>query len=276
MLGKNYIISASLVLYKTKISDLNNVLQSVIKSNIDILYIIDNSPTNELQRIVESYESKIFEYHFGHGNIGFGRGNNIGLTEAVSIGSKYHIVLNPDIIFNSETIDALADYMDTHKDVGQILPRVIYPNGNIQYLCKRLPTPIDIFCRRIVPNKYIKKINYLFEMHYTGYTKIWNCPILSGCFMFLRTSTLKEVGFFDPKFFMYFEDFDLMRRIHRNSKTLYYPYVSIIHNHAAEHRHNSRLLKESIKSAIKYFNKWGWIFDKERKVINKLALKPNI
>lgn len=275
MLGKNYLITASLVLYKSNLNDLDNVLQSVLNSDIDKLFIIDNSPTNKLASHIASFNSDRLEYCYGQGNIGFGRANNIGINNALAKGSKYHIILNPDIVFDSRVISELERFMSSHLDVGLILPRVEYPNGDLQYLCKLLPSPIDIFGRRLLPSKWIQKRNNKYEMHFFGYDKVWNCPVLSGCFMFLRTSALQDVGMFDDRFFMYFEDFDLMRRIHVKYKTLYYPFVTIVHNHAAEHRTNKMLLKESIKSAIKYFNKWGWFIDSERKRINKNALNNN-
>lgn len=103
----------------------------------------------------------------------------------------------------------------------------------------------------------------------SGYNKIMNPPCLSGCFMFMRTKTLEENGlYFDERFFMYCEDFDLMRKLHRVGKTIFYPYVTIIHDHARASYKNKKLLFEHIKSACKYFNKYGWIFDKERKIQN--------
>jgi len=92
--------------------------------------------------------------------------------------------------------------------------------------------------------------------------------------MFLNYKILKEHNlYFDDRFFMYFEDFDLMRRIHKVSKTIFYPHVSIIHDHAKESYKSKKKLIQHIKSAIKYFNKWGWIFDKERKEMNDTASK---
>ena len=96
-------------------------------------------------------------------------------------------------------------------------------------------------------------------------------PIFSGSFLFIRTSVFDKVGLFDDRYFMYFEDFDLVRRIHKVSQTVFYPKDTIIHAHAAEHKTNRKLLMISIKSAIKYFNKWGWFFDKDRRVWNKEA-----
>lgn len=91
--------------------------------------------------------------------------------------------------------------------------------------------------------------------------------------MFLRTNILKKVGLFDEKFFMYLEDTDLTRRIHKVAKTIYFPYVHIYHEYGKGSYKNFKLLYYHIDSAIKYFNKWGWFFDKERDFINKTTLK---
>jgi GT2 family glycosyltransferase len=87
--------------------------------------------------------------------------------------------------------------------------------------------------------------------------------------MFLRTEALEEVGLFDERFFMYPEDIDLTRRIHSKYRTVFYPDVSIIHHHAKDSYESIKMLKIHIVNIIKYFNKWGWIFDKDRRVINK-------
>ena len=87
--------------------------------------------------------------------------------------------------------------------------------------------------------------------------------------MFLRTEVLKQVGLFDENIFMYLEDIDLNRRIHSKYKTIYYPDAIVIHEHQKESYKNRKLLKAHIKSAIYYFNKYGWFFDKERTSINK-------
>lgn len=263
-------ITASIVLYKTIEKDLNMVLGCALKSEIEHIYVIDNSPTDILRNIVCGLSEKV-EYVYGQGNIGYGGAHNIGIKKAKKIHSDYHIVLNPDIYFGPKTITVIKDFMDSHKDVGLVLPKVIYPNGDLQYLCKLLPTPLDIFGRRFFPSKLKQKRNARFEMHEMGYDKIWNCPILSGCFMFMRVSDLKRIGGFDENFFMYFEDFDLMRRLHSVCKTVFFPYETIIHDHAAAHHTNKALLKASMKSAIQYFNKWGWLFDKERIIVNKHA-----
>ena len=149
-------------------------------------------------------------------NIGYGGNHNIALHKAIEQGSDYHVILNPDIYFEFNVLSELLRYMNKNKDVGYVLPKVTYPDGELQYLCKLLPTPFDLIFRRFLPKSLTEKHNAKYELRASGYNSIMNPPCLSGCFMFLRLSIIKEYNlFFDERYFMYCEDFDLMRRIHR-------------------------------------------------------------
>jgi GT2 family glycosyltransferase len=86
-------------------------------------------------------------------------------------------------------------------------------------------------------------------------------------------SAVKEVGVYDDRFFMYFEDWDISRRMHLKYKTIYFPKVSIVHGYESGANKDQRLFKIFVKSAIHYFNKWGWFFDSERNKINKKTLQ---
>ncbi|MCC8051386.1 MAG: glycosyltransferase family 2 protein [Clostridiales bacterium] len=266
-------ISASIVLYHTKMQQVQEVILSYAPAENRKLYIIDNSET---QHPEYKYFKKMayVEYMFIGENLGYGKGHNIGIKKAIEEKTEYHIVLNPDLCFNPAIIDALINYADKNPDVVYILPKVMYPNGETQYLCKLLPTPFDLMLRRFLPNIGIfKKLNDRYVLRNSGYNRIINPPCLSGCFMFMRTKTLEKYElFFDENFFMYCEDFDLIRRLHRIGKTIYYPYVQIIHDHGRESYKDFNMLKMHIKSACKYFNKYGWIADKERKKENKKIL----
>lgn len=269
-------ITASVIFFNTKRNLVQSVLESGIDSIIDHIIVIDNSPTDALRDFVCSMSDKI-EYIYGQGNVGYGAGHNIAIRKGMEMGAKYHVVLNPDLVFKRGVIKELAAFADTHEGIGLMMPNVIYPDGRTQYLCKLLPTPIDMFGRKLLPDTLIAPRNNKFEMRKTGYKDIRNAPNLSGCFMFLSVDVLKKVGLFDDRFFMYFEDTDLIRRIHKVSKTVFFPKVSIIHNHAREHSENKQLLKISIISTIKYFNKWGWLFDADRRRWNNAAFdKENI
>jgi len=264
-------INASIVLYHNNREQLKKVINSFFETNLNVqLYLVDNSQTDELKDIV-AYDQRI-KYIFNNENIGYGAGHNIAIRKSIEQNIKYHLVLNPDLYFKGEIIDKLFSYMNKNDDVGNIMPKILYPNGDNQFLAKLLPTPLDWILRRFLPAKYTQEITNKFELRYTGYGHIMNVPFLSGCFMFLRTGALKNVGLFDENIFMYMEDVDLNRRIHNTYKTLYYPDVEIYHEYERGSHKNFKLLRISIESSVKYFNKWGWIFDSERKKINNTLL----
>mgnify|MGYP003611155927 FL=1 len=90
--------------------------------------------------------------------------------------------------------------------------------------------------------------------------------------MLLRSKALQKVGLFDERFFMYPEDIDLTRRIREYYRTVFYPHVPVIHNHAQGSYKSKKLLWIHIINLIRYFNKWGWFCDKKRQLINKETL----
>lgn len=119
-----------------------------------------------------------------------------------------------------------------------------------------------------------KSYNDAFELKQSGYDHIFEVPFLSGCFMFLRVKSFIEIKGFSDRFWMYCEDLDMCRRMNMSSfKTVFYPFVSVIHAHRKESFKNKKMLLAHIKSAFIYFNKWGWFFDSFRDIVNKNCLK---
>lgn len=265
-------INASIVLYHNNIAQLTKAINSFLNTDLKgKLYLIDNSSSDELKELVMLDER--IEYIFNNANLGYGTAHNIAMSKSIEDGVDYHLVLNPDIYFESGTVERLYEYMQVNDDVGHIMPKVIYPDGEIQYLTKLLPSPSDLIFRRFLPLKdWKEKKNFKYELRFTEYNKIVNVPYLSGCFMFLRTKALQEVGMFDERFFMYPEDVDLTRRIHAKYKTIYYPEVSIVHEHEKASFKSFKMMRIHMWNMVKYFNKWGWIFDSERIKFNKQTL----
>ena len=235
------------------------------------LYLIDNSPTKAAAEVLLWKDDRV-RYIFMNKNVGYGRGHNAALRESISDDVPFHLVMNADIVVRAEDIDCLYAYMEEHPEVGQLMPRVVFPNGEQQYLCKLLPTPFDVFSRRFLPRRWMEKHNARYELRQSGYNRCMNVPYLSGCFMLLRTVAVQEAGLFDERYFMYPEDIDLTRRIHRQYMTLYYPNITIVHNHRKGSYHSMRLLWIHIVNMCRYFNKWGWFFDKERRLMNRATL----
>lgn len=270
----NNVVTSCIVLYKNDRDVLLRAINSFLLSEGDFekhLFLVDNSPTDSLRNIVDFHN---VTYIFNPSNPGFGAAHNIAIKKSMAKGSKYHLVLNPDVYFDSKVICELVKYMDSGNKIGNVMPKVLYPDGELQFLCKLLPTPFDWIGRRFNPFKSMfKKRNEKFELRFTNYNKIMEVPYLSGCFMFLNVAALKKTGLFDEKIFMYGEETDLCRRLNDcGYKTIFYPKVQIYHHFAKGSHKSWRLTKIGIKSAMYYFNKWGWFFDKKRQKINQETL----
>lgn len=260
-------ITASIVTYHTNPSDLMRLLGCVLDSGVRKVFVVDHSADERLKDIV-CVDNRV-EY-IRHDNTGYGAGHNVAINKSINMGARYHVVLNPDVFWDGNVFDALRRYMESNRSCGLVMPNIKYPDGRLQFLCKLVPTPFDLFLRRFIPVKsWQDRLNKSYEMHWTGYDRIMEIPILSGCFMFLRCETLKKVGGFDERFFLYAEDVDLCRRIGEVSQTIFFPHVSVVHEYAKGSYKNKKMMKMHILSIIKYFNKWGWLFDSKRDSRNK-------
>lgn len=274
-MNKKKMITGSIVTYKNPEEDIKNVIKSFFNTRLNVkLYIIDNSLNRDIEKIC--LDSRI-NYYNNNNNLGFGKGHNIAIKKAIKEGSRYHVVLNPDIYFEKDIFKEIVKFMDKNIDVGMMMPKIKFPNGDDQQLCKLLPTPFDLFQRRFLPRwDWAERLNSKYEMNFIEDKEIIESPYLSGCFMFIRTDVLKEIGLFDERIFMYSEDLDLTRRIHMKYRTIMYSKVEIFHKWERGSYKNKKLLWEQIKSNIYYFNKYGWFIDRERKSINKKILRKHL
>ena len=262
-------LNASIVLYHHSIDTIKPLVETLRASNlISDIFLIDNSQSPNAD-----FEKLPVTYIFTGKNLGYGAGHNVAIRETLKKNVPYHLVVNPDVAFEPEILKKIVDFMDKNTNIGLLMPKVFYPDGEIQYLCKLLPTPFDLIFRRFLPKSWTRKRTEKFEMRASGYDKVMDVPYLSGCFMFFRTEALREVGLFDERFFLYPEDIDITRRMRRKFRTVYYPEVSIIHQHAHSSYENFHILWIHMFNMIKYFNKWGWFCDKERKVVNQEIMK---
>jgi GT2 family glycosyltransferase len=268
-------LTASIVTFNNPESVLSQAIKSALSSNVlDKLFIVDNSPNDKLRSFCEGLNDSRIEYIFNSANLGFGKAHNIAIKRSLQEGFQYHVVLNPDVFFEKEVLNSIVNFMNSQPQIAQLMPKILYPSGAVQHLCKLLPSPLDLLLRRLLGNsEIVKKRNEIYELRFADYDKLMNIPYLSGCFMFFRNSALKEVGLFDENIFMYIEDCDITRRLHKKFQTLYWPEVSIFHHYAKGSYKNWRLLLYNIHGAMIYFNKYGWFFDKEREAINKKVLQ---
>ena len=268
-----YDFTACIVTYNTKKEELAKIINCFQNTELKFkLWISDNSEKDTSRNFIEKFSDSRIEYIFNNANNGFGTGHNVVIEKLIrgKEKSEFHLMINADVYFEKNTIEKIINYMRKNTDIGQIGPKIYEPNGKVSKSCRLLPTPLNLIFRRFFPIKsVIEKMDYNYEMKWYDYQSVIEVPILSGCFIFVRTDVLKDIGGFDERYFMYMEDYDLCRRIGKKYKTVFYPEVKIIHEHGKASYKSRKMMMLHINSAIKYFNKWGWFFDKERKVKNE-------
>ena len=251
LIDKN--ITASIVVYNEDPIELENVINSFLGSPFsNKIYIIDNSPTNWLE---EKIIGDNIEYVFSGSNIGFGRGHN-SILDTIEQFSDYHLILNPDVFFQSEILEKLINQLEKDTQLSMVAPKVSYPSKELQYTARKFPTIIELLCRFLgvfkhyTDNKEYKNDNLLFSFF---------PDFVQGSFMLFKTKDFIDLKGFDQRYFMYMEDVDICRRIDLSGKKkLYFPKVEVTHTHRKGSSKKIRLFFIHMSSIIKYFMKWGF------------------
>lgn len=270
-------VSASIVVFGTPLEDIQNIIFKLQKSSFYIkIYIIDNFPGGSfsagfLQRDV---------IYIASTNVGYGAGHNKAIEKIVS-DDGFHFVINPDIEFDYLTIDKMIKKMIVNPSYCLIGPRLVGSDGGEQCNTKLIPTPLNFLLRRL-PAFFLSSLfrGYMskFEMNEYDKNQPLFVPYLSGCFMLFRNSSLRSVGLFDEKFFMYPEDVDISRRFFEFGDVVFLPEFEVMHAWEGASRKSFKMFLIHITNMVLYFNKWGWIFDRNRKDLNRRVIilnKPN-
>ena len=189
------------------------------------LLAVDNASTDRSAEILRRYFScDVFIQN--RVNVGFGRANN-QLLEHVR--SDYVLLLNTDAFVSPETIAVTVDYMDAHPRCGILGVRLTNRDGSLQPSRRKFPTPFTTFVRRSGLERWLPvpaARHDLEEDHGT----VADCDWVPGCYYLVRRAVLDEIGLFDPRFFLYFEEVDHCRRAHSAGWTVtYLPSTSVVH-----------------------------------------------
>jgi GT2 family glycosyltransferase len=263
----NYDVVGSIVLFRTAREEVEQAVRQFLAVPLKAhLCVIDNSPT-PIQ--LPAWDRARVSYHFANSNLGYGRAHNIALR-ASQDRARYNLVMNTDITYEPSAVSRLVDFMDANPRAGLTGPKVLYPDGALQHVCRLLPTPANMFLRRFLPSTPLtQRADERYELRWWDHASVANIPYFQGSFMMLRTQLCTAIGGFDERFFLYGEDIDLTRRIHQIAETLYVPEVQITHEYR---RYSNRSLRGTwygIQNNCRYFNKWGWFFDRDRRIINE-------
>ncbi len=225
------IISVIIVNYNVKeylAQAIISIKRSLKNIKHDIWLVDNNSVDGSVAFIRKEYpEVKIIE---NKENVGFGKANNQALKKAKG---QYIVFLNPDTVVQEDTFTKLLDFFGNTPDAGAATCKIINPDGSFSVDCRHsIPTPLIALWQVLGLSKLFPKSRIFgqYNLTYLDPDHIHTVPAISGSFMMVKREVLKNVGYFDERFFMYCEDIDLCHRINEKGFKIYYtPTTQIIH-----------------------------------------------
>ncbi len=191
-------------------------------------------------------------------NVGYGRGNNAALP---FLESEFVLIINPDNVLPPDGIERMLAVLERRTDAGIVGPALVYPDGGIRPSARRFPNILDLCKKRLFPAAWQKK--YEEWMNTIRLENEVEVDWLVGACLLLRTDLLRSLGGFDRRFFLFFEDIDLCRRIRLLGKrVLYLPNIHVLDrkNRLSGSSALSLLFRKMTwihaRSAMQYFWKW--------------------
>lgn len=245
-------------------------IESIIKKikNIDYEIIIADSGAEHTtyELLKQKFKNlKNLKYFGFKKNVGFAKSINPAIKKAKF---DFILIINADIIIRSEKcLLSLIKYFKAHKDTGLIAPKLLNIDGSFQQSFFREPGILSILARRtLFKNTFLgkKALNY-YEYKNYNFKKPLEVDWLMGSCLLTKKQYLKKVGYFDERYFLYFEDVDLARKIRKilKLKVIFYPYCSFLHYHiraslkrGIKDIFTNKYTRIHILSYIKYILKW--------------------
>jgi hypothetical protein len=223
-------LSVCIVNWNTR-QDLEEAIASVLASdpglNLEVI-VLDNASTDDSADMVRNRFPGVKLLESAE-NLGFARGYNRAAREA---SGRHLLVLNPDTVVRMGALRRLVEFMDSQPDAGAAGPRLLNPDGTLQFSCRHFPTPMaailrNTFLGRLLPrNRFTRSYLMADWDHTTAQPVDW----VSGAAICIRRETWERVGGFDERFFMYAEDIDWCLRAQQAGWTVYYvPDAVIVH-----------------------------------------------
>ena len=227
-------------------------IQSILEHTIGIpfkLYVYDNHSTDQTVEMIKSRFSKVCVIE-AVDNKGFAYGHNQILKH---VDSEYHAIINPDIFFKEDVLHKMSEYMDENPDVVQLTPEIRNIDGSVQHLPKLDPNFKFVILSKLKPFAYYRKQYTREDENITEPTVVLSS---TGCFSMVRTKILKKIHGYDTRFFMYFEDADLSRRIRKYGRIIYNPEMCVYHAWKRDNTRSIRGIRIFLTSMLKYYFKW--------------------
>ncbi len=227
-----------------------NCLASLFKyseKNFEVLFI-ENSLNQTIPEFIRKNYSNI-KLFINKKPKGFAANCNFGIKTAKT---KYILILNPDIEIKKNSIEKLYNFMEKHPKTMICGPKLLNPDGSLQYSARRFPNFLTFITRR-TPLRFFMKNLSINKKHLgcdLDHSKAQKVDWLLGSALMIRKKFIEKIGRFDENFFLYVEDIDLCKRVWLNGgEVCYVPQSAMIHHHLA-------------KSDQSFFSVYSWYHTK--------------
>jgi len=193
-------------------------------SNLKVL-VVDNASTDGTpERIAASFPE--IELMINEENLGFAAGNNLGIEYALQRGADYVLLLNNDTVVAKDLVHTLVTVAQSDYGIGVLTPKIYFYDSKTKLWSAGARKPM------LLPG--LKMIGFGKE---DGplYDKLLEVEYTTACAILIRSEVFRELGVFDPTYFMYFEDCDLSLRVRRGGyKIVYVPNAKVWHKDPPE------------------------------------------
>lgn len=233
---------------------LASLLQELNSSNFEII-VVDNASSDGSPDMVES-EFPMFKLLRMKENLGFTGGHNL----AIEGRSRRHVaLLNSDTIVHPGAIEGVMNLMLSKPEIGVVGPRLLNPDGSLQFSCRRFPNPIAAAFRNTILGRWFPNNRFVktYLMQDFNHDEPREVDWVSGAALFIRGEVVDKIGGLDPTFFMYCEDTDFCKRVWQAGfKVMYLPQSVITHAIGkSTDKAANRMIVRFHRSMFRYFCK---------------------
>ena len=248
---------------------LQRCLETVCASQGDFekrVVVVDNNSSDASAAMVASLYPQV-ELIVNAANVGYPRGNNIGLRhlgfhaagDVRDDAPDYALLLNPDTELPPDALARMLCFMESRPDVGVAGPKLVLMDGSLDKACRRgFPTPLVSFYHFAGLSRLFPKSQRFgrYNMSYADEDQDIEVDSVVGAFMLLRRAAIDRAGLLDESFFMYGEDLDWAYRIKRAGyKIWYYPAVTVRHVKRAASSQSKRAQREFWRAMLIFYRK---------------------
>jgi len=189
------------------------------------IIVVDNASRDNSRDVLRVKYSNV-ELIENLTNVGFARANNQAVARARG---RYILLLNTDAFVSPDTFLKTIEYMDTHRRCGVLGVKAVAQNGHLWPSCRYFPTPWNVFLNATGLNKFFRNTRMVDDMSW-DHASLRECDWVTGCYYLVRREVIDQVGLFDPRYFLYYEEIDHCRTVHQAGwSVMYYPFTQVVH-----------------------------------------------